>query len=317
VSAPAPIALLELADFAAARVRIAGVVRTTELLRTPIDTLFLKPELFQQVGAFKIRGAYNMVAQLSPETRARGVITYSSGNHGQAVAFAARLLDAPAVIVMPETAPPLKVRRTEAHGAEVVFAGRTSVDRKQRAEALAAERGLTMVPPFDDAAVVAGQGTIGLEIIEQQPDVQTVVVPVGGGGLLAGIATAVKRSRPAVRVIGVEPAGAAKMSASLAAGHPVTLGSSASIADGLLALRPGDIPFAHVQAFVDDVLTVTEAEIAGALRWLHQHAGIVAEPSGAAATAGVLAHGQHFGVTVAVVSGGNIAAEDFATYIGQ
>jgi threonine dehydratase len=310
------IALLELADIEAARLRIAEVVTTTPLLPTTIPGLFLKPEHLQQVGAFKIRGAYNMVAQLPAEARARGVITYSSGNHGQAVALAARLLGAPAEIVMPETAPAVKVERTRGHGAEVVFAGRTSTDRKRRAESIASERGLTMVPPFDHPWIVAGQGTVGLEIVEQRPDVQTVVVPGGGGGLLAGVATAVKRRRPDVRVIGVEPAGAAKMSTSLAAGHPVTLEASASIADGLMALRPGDFPFAHVQAFVDEVLTVTDAQIADAIRWLHGAAGVVAEPSGAAATAGVLVHGREFGVTVAIVSGGNIAPDAFAAYVG-
>jgi threonine dehydratase len=267
------------------------------------------------VGAFKIRGAYNMVAQLEPHVRSRGVITYSSGNHGQAVALAARLLGVPAVVVMPETAPALKVERTRARGAEVLFAGRTSFDRQRRAEELAVERGLTIVPPTDHEWIVAGQGTVGLEILEQRPDVETVVVPVGGGGLLAGVATAVKRSRPDVRVVGVEPSGAARMSASLAAGHPVTLETTASIADGLMTVRPGDIPFAHVRAFVDDVFTVSDEQIAAAIRWLHATAGIAAEPSGAAATAGVLAHGADFGVTVAIVSGGNIADDELAAYL--
>ncbi len=308
-------ALLELADFEDARRRIAPVLRKTPLVPTATATFFLKPEHLQDVGAFKIRGAYNMVARLAGDARRRGVITYSSGNHGQAVAFAARALGAPAVVVMPETAPPLKVERTRAHGADVVFAGRTSIERMTRAEAIAAERGLTMVPPFDHPWIVAGQGTIGLEILEQRPDVQTVVVPVGGGGLLAGVAAAVKRRRPDVRVVGVEPAGAAKMTASLSAGRPVTLPASSSIADGLIAVRPGVVPFAHVRAFVDQLLTVSDAEIVEAMRWLHRTANIAAEPSGAAATAGVLVHGGDFGVTVAVVSGGNIAGADLATYL--
>jgi threonine dehydratase len=277
--------------------------------------VFLKCENMQPMGAFKMRGAYNMVAQLAPDVRARGVITYSSGNHGQAVAMAAQLLGAPAVIVMPETAPKVKVEGARGYGADVLFAGRTSFDRKHRAEEIAASRGLTIVPPFDHEWIIAGQGTVGLEILEQCPDVTTVYVPVGGGGLISGVATAVKRSRPGVRVIGIEPAGAAKMSTSLAAGEPVTLEKSASIADGLLTLRPGDLTFAHVKAFVDEVLTVTDDQIAGAVKWLFATAKIVVEPSGAASTAGVLAHGHPSGQAVAVVSGGNVAPEDFATYI--
>ena len=211
--------------------------------------LWLKCESLQPAGAFKIRGAYNMVARLTPEQRARGVVTYSSGNHGQAMALAARELGAPAVVVMPTTAPAIKVEGARAFGAEVIFAGTTSADRRVRAEAEAAARGLTMVPPFDHEWIIAGQGTAGLEILDQCPDVAAIVVPVGGGGLLAGVAAAVKQARPQVKVIGVEPSGAAKMTASIAAGHPVTLPSTATIADGLMPVRPGDLTFAHVQAY--------------------------------------------------------------------
>jgi threonine dehydratase len=307
--------LVSLDEIAAAAARVRGIARRTPLIPSARAELFLKCENMQPMGAFKMRGAYNMVSQLPPDVRARGVITYSSGNHGQAVAMAAQILGAPAVIVMPETAPKVKVEGARAYGAEVVFAGRTSFDRKHRAEELAASRGLTMVPPFDHEWIIAGQGTLGLEMLEQCPDMNTVFVPVGGGGLIAGVATAIKRSRPDVRVIGVEPSGAAKMSTSLAAGAPVTLDKTGSIADGLMAMRPGDLTFAHAKAFVDEVLTVTDDQIAAAVKWLFATAKIVAEPSGAATTAGILAHGQPAGRTVAVVSGGNVAPEDFAKYI--
>ena len=306
--------LVSLDDITAAAARVKGVARRTPVI--PVAPgLFLKCENMQPMGAFKMRGACNMVAQLEPAARARGVITYSSGNHGQAVAMAAQLHGVPAVIVMPETAPGVKVQGARGYGAEVVFAGRTSVDRKVKAEALASARGLAMVPPFDHEWIIAGQGTVGLEILEQCPDVTDVYVPVGGGGLISGVATAVKRSNPRVRVIGVEPAGAAKMSTSLRAGEPVSLDRSGSIADGLLTLRPGDLTFAHAKAFVDEVITVTDDQIASAVGWLFRTAKIVAEPSGAAATAGVLARGAVSGTSVAVVSGGNVAPEDFARYI--
>jgi threo-3-hydroxy-L-aspartate ammonia-lyase len=307
--------LVSLDDIAAAAERVRGIARRTPVIPSAVPGLFLKCENMQPMGAFKMRGAYNMVAQLAPDVRARGVITYSSGNHGQAVALAAQIVGAPAVIVMPETAPAVKVEGARSYGAEVVFAGRTSFDRKHRAEDIATARGLTIVPPFDHEWIIAGQGTVGLEILEQHPEVRTVFVPVGGGGLISGVATAIKRTRPDVHVIGVEPAGAAKMSTSLAAGEPVTLDKTASIADGLLTLRPGDLTFAHVKTFVDEVLTVTDEQIAAAVKWLYATAKIVAEPSGAATTAGVLAYGEPPKHAVAVVSGGNVAPADFARYI--
>jgi len=269
------------------------------------------------MGAFKIRGAYNMLAQLPPAARAAGVVTYSSGNHGQAVALAAERLGMRAVIVMPETAPRVKVEGVRRYGGEVIFAGTTSVDRRTRAEAEAAASGLTIVPPFDHPWIIAGAGTCGLEILDQCPDVTAIYVPVGGGGLLSGIAAAVKARRPAVRVIGVEPAGAARMAASRAAGHPVKLEKTSSIADGLLPLQPGNLTFAHAQALVDDLVTVDDEAIAGAVRWLFREARVVAEPSGAASVAAVLQAGVSVGPgTVAVISGGNVSPADFAAYIG-
>jgi threonine dehydratase len=295
-----------------ARQRIDGVARVTPLIPASSDEawahLWLKCENLQAGGAFKLRGAFNFVSQLDATVRARGVITYSSGNHGQAMALAARRLGAPAVVIMPTSAPAVKVEGARAFGAEVQFAGTTSIDRKLAAEALAAQRGLTIVPPFDHPDIVAGQGTVGLEIVDQRPDVTTVYVPVGGGGLVSGVAAAVMRLAPSARVVGVEPAGAPKMTRSLLAGTPTTLDRIDSIADGLLAVRPGDLTFAHVQALVDEVITVSDDEIRDAMRFLVLHSKIVAEPSGAAAVAGALrlAPARSPGVHVAVVSGGNL-----------
>jgi threo-3-hydroxy-L-aspartate ammonia-lyase len=278
--------------------------------------VWLKCESFQPMGAFKIRGACNMIAQLAAEARAAGVITYSSGNHGQAVALVAQRLGIPAVIVMPETAPRVKVDGVRRYGADVIFSGTTSTHRRTRAEAEAASRGLTMVPPFDHPWIVAGAGTVGLEILEQCAQASTIYVPMGGGGLIAGVAAAVKQMRGGVRIVGVEPVGAAKMSASLAAGQPVTLERTASIADGLLTVRPGALTFAHVRAYVDDVVTVSDEAIAAAVGWLFREARLVAEPSGATAVAAVLqADPSAPAHMVAVVSGGNVGPEDFGKYI--
>lgn len=328
--------LVSLADIHAAASRVRPIARVTPLIEvpwpatavtpTPPDSrlptpdgdrpLWLKLENMQPMGAFKIRGAFNMVAQLPREALDRGVITYSSGNHGQAVAMAARALNAPAVIVMPTTAPKVKVDGARGYGAEVQFAGTTSLDRKVRAEEEAASRGLTIVPPFDHPWIIAGQGTAGLEILEQRPTVGTVFVPVGGGGLISGISTAIKLSRPTIRVVGVEPAGAAKMSTSLRAGAPVTLPKAESIADGLLTVRPGELTFQHVRQFVDEVVTVSEEQIVEAVAWLFRHARIVAEPSGAVTTAALMhGLGAPRGEVVAVVSGGNVEAAAFASYL--
>jgi threonine dehydratase len=315
--------LVTLNDIKAASERIRPAARVTPLFDLPWPgpeggrrRFWLKCENLQPMGAFKIRGATNMLRQLSPEALARGVITYSSGNHGQAVALAARELGVAAVVVMPTTAPAVKVEGAKAYGAEVQFAGTTSADRRTRAEEVAAERGLTMVPPFDDPWIIAGQGTVGLEILEQCPSVGTVYVEVGGGGLIAGVAAAIKQSHPGVRIVGVEPEGAPKMTRSLAAGHPVTLETTASIADGLLAVRPGDLNFAHVRAYVDEVVTVGDGAIECMVAWLFKHGRIVVEPSGAvAATAVALGLGHPRGDVVAIVSGGNVEPGLFARLI--
>jgi threonine dehydratase len=308
--------LVTLDDIRAAAGRIRGIASRTPLLQA--GELGLKCENLQPMGAFKIRGACNMLAQLAPEARAAGVITYSSGNHGQAVALVAQRFGIPAVIVMPETTPRVKVDGVRRYGAETIFAGTTSLHRRERAEAEATARGLTMVPPFDHPWIIAGQGTCGLEILEQYPQVTVIYVPVGGGGLISGVATAVKQMRGAARVVGVEPAGAPKMSTSRAAGRVVTLEQTASIADGLLAVRPGELTFEHVEAYVDDVITVPESAIAAAVRWLFSEGRIVAEPSGATAIAGALAHARGsrpLTGAVAVVSGGNVEPADYAGYI--
>lgn len=308
--------LVSLLDIRQAAERVKPIARVTPLVDVSAiagRALFLKCESMQPAGAFKIRGAYNMVAQLTGDQRRRGVITYSSGNHGQAMALAARSLGAPAVVVMPTTAPKIKVEGARSYGAEVIFAGTTSADRRVRAESEAQARGLTMVPPFDHEWIIAGQGTAGLEILEQKPDVAAVLVPIGGGGLVAGVAAAIRLSNPNVKMIGVEPAGAAAMKASVDAGHPVTLDRTQSVADGLMPVRPGDLTFAHVQRFVDEVVTVDDPAIVDAALWLFDKAKIVAEPSGAASVAAALAGlaDRHAGggPIVAIVSGGNVDLE--------
>jgi threonine dehydratase len=305
---------LEMIREAAERVKaIARVTPMVDVSSAAGRPLFLKCESLQPAGAFKIRGAYNMVSQLTDEQRRRGVITYSSGNHGQAMALAARQLGAPAVVVMPTTAPQIKIDGARRFGAEVILEGQTSADRRRRAEAEAASRNLTMVPPFDHEWIIAGQATAGLEILDQKPDTAAVLVPIGGGGLVAGVAAAIKQSRPQVKVIGIEPVGAAAMKASLAAGGPVTLERTHSVADGLMPVRPGDLTFAHVQEYADAVLTVEDPAIVQAVLWLFENAKIVAEPSGAASVAAALAGlADAFaggGPIVAIVSGGNMAME--------
>lgn len=311
--------LVSLDDIRGARERIRPMAKVTPLIDVSDVAgrpLWLKCESLQPGGAFKIRGAYNMVAQLTANERRRGVITYSSGNHGQAVALAARELGAPAVVVMPTTAPKIKVEGAKGFSAEVVFEGTTSLHRRARAEALAAERGLVMIPPFDHERIIAGQGTLGLEILDQLPAVRTVLVPIGGGGLISGVSAAIKQSRSDVIVIGIEPSGAAGMKRSIEAGEVRTLDGSHSIADGLMAARPGDLNFAHVRQFVDRIDTVEDEEIAAAVRWLFLRAKMVAELSGAATVAAALKEDASYqGPVVAIVSGGNMDPADVGRYV--
>lgn len=268
----------------------------------------LKLESLQRTGSFKIRGAYNFVAQIPEQSRSRGVITYSSGNHAQAVALAARLHGVRSVVVMPVTSPIIKREGAERLGAQVYLDGTTSIERKVRAEEIAEAEGLVMVPPFDDARIIAGQGTVGLEIAEDWDTFQTVLVPIGGGGLCSGCAMALRLLRPEVRILGVEPIGGASMKAALSAGEPVTLDRSESIADGLLPVRTGDLTFRHVRELVDDVVLVDEESIREAAAFLLVQLRLVVEFSGAATVAALIS-GQVDTTnrkTVAVVSGGNI-----------
>ena len=307
-------ALVSLDEIRAAARVLHGVAVRTPLL--PADDLtarlgggpiFVKPEMLQRGGAFKFRGAYTFLAALSPGERARGVIAPSSGNHAQAVAFAARIFGVQATLVMPTTVTAVKRAGVERLGGRVELAGRTTADRMERAEQLARESGSVLVPPYDDTRIIAGQGTAGLEIAEDLPDVGTVLVPVGGGGLSAGVATAVKLLVPGARVIGVEPVGAAKLTRAREAGAPVRLDATGGMADGLLATQIGTIPFAHHAAYIDEVVTIEDAELAPAMRYLLDRLKIVAEPSGAIAIAALQSgRVEPRGKTVAVLSGGNI-----------
>ena len=318
---------LDLARIRAAARRLGGIAHATPVLRsTLLDAatgarVLLKMESFQRTGSFKFRGAYNRIAQLSPAERARGVAAYSSGNHAQAVALAASLVGSTAVIVMPEDAPPEKLDATRSYGAEVVTYDRYREDRAEVAAALVAERDLTMVPPYDDLEVMAGQGTAALELVANAGPVDVLVGPVSGGGLIAGSATAVKGSYPATRVVGVEPAAADDTRQSLEAGRRITLPEvPRTIADGLQVSAPGELTFEVNRDLVDGIETVTDDELVEALVFLFERMKLVVEPSGAAGVAALLAgripgvDGKRVGV---IVSGGNVAAERFTRLVGQ
>jgi threonine dehydratase len=313
--------LVNLDDIREAQARLRGVTIHSALIRSRIHQsdpsdhfrqLYLKAENLQPIGAFKLRGAYNKIASLTPEQRARGVITYSSGNHAQGVAYAARALGTKAVIVMPNNAPAIKRAATIALGAEVVLVGPGSLERQLKAEELSAQQGYVIVPPYNDEKIIAGQGTIGLEILEDLPAVETILVPVGGGGLSSGVGAAIKLSKPNTHVIGVEPELAADAQASLRSGTIVQFAAeqvSRTMADGLRTQSVGPINFEHIRKFVDDIVTVTEAEIQEAMRRLASDPKTVAEPSGAVATAAFLFHRNQLPNTtlnVAVISGGNL-----------
>jgi threonine dehydratase len=310
----------------AAAETLRGVATRTPLVGfgPPDARRFLKAESLQPIGAFKLRGAYVAVASLPLDVRARGVITYSSGNHAQGVARAARLLGVPVVIVMPSDAPRIKRERVEADGAEIVTVGTASDERQRVAEAIAAERSLSVIPPFDDDRIIAGQGTIGLELVADQPDLGVVLVPVGGGGLASGVAVAIKALRPEIRVIGVEPELAADAHDSLERGEIVRWPSelvSRTIADGTRTQALGVRTFVYLRAYLERIVTVSEAEIAAGVRLAAERARLVAEPSGALAIAAMVFHSRELGLDreagsiVAVVSGGNVDPERYREYL--
>ena len=324
--------LVTIADIRAAAGRIADIVYKTPLVRAQFPGLsgfgtdkeiYLKAESLQPIGAFKIRGASNKILQLSAEQIARGVITYSSGNHAQGVAYAARAVGAKAVIVMPSNAPAIKRAATLALGAEVVDVGVASSERLAKSDELVREHGYVVIPPYDDEQIIAGQATCGLEIVEALPDVDLVLAPVSGGGLLSGVATAVKLLRPQAKVFGIEPELAGDTAESFRSGAIVTWPAeltSRTIADGLRTQSVGERNFAHIQAFVDGVITVTEAEIKAAMRAIVAATRLLPEPSGAVATAALLFHAGElpaYKKAAAVVSGGNVDPAQLAEILTE
>ena len=307
------IPVVTLADIQAARELLEGVA-----IRTPVEEsrwltglaggpVHLKCENLQRTGSFKVRGAYNRIARLSDDERAAGVVAASAGNHAQGVALAAQLLGIKATVFMPEGAPIPKEKATRGYGADVIFFGKYIDQALVRAREFAAETGAVLIHPFDHEDIVAGQGTCGLEILEQVPDVATVLVPTGGGGLVAGVATAIKSLNPSVRVVGVQAEGAAAFPISISAGEPVQLETMKTMADGIAVGRPGDVPFKAVQEFVDEMVTVSEESLSRALLALIERAKMVVEPAGAAAVAAILENPTAFATpAVAILSGGNI-----------
>jgi threonine dehydratase len=320
--------LVDLEAVRAAAARLAGIATRTPLVPFgPSSTRhLLKAESLQPIGAFKIRGAYNAISSLTDEERSRGIVTHSSGNHAQGVARAARLLGCRAVIVMPGDAPSVKVDRVRADGAEIVMVGTAASERADTADGLAAEHGYTLIPPYDDDRVIAGQGTCGLEIAEDLPDLAGVLVPIGGGGLASGVAVAVRALHPRSRIIGVEPELAADAQASLRQGRIVRItaeDAGRTMADGVRSQAIGQRTFAHLRALLDDVVTVSEAEIAAAVRLAAEESRLVVEPSGALSIAALHFHAAEAGVAdargpvVAVVSGGNVDPERYRTLLAS
>ena len=318
--------MIELDDLRAAARRLEGIAHRTPVLtsRTLNEAtgaqVFLKAENLQRGGAFKIRGAYNKISQLSPEELTRGIAAFSSGNHAQAVALSARLIGTRATILMPEDAPASKLAATRGYGAEVITYDRYSQNRSELGLTLTAERGLTLVHPYDDPAIIAGQGTAALELLEEIPDLEVLLVPVGGGGLISGCSIAMRSvGRPDAQIIGVEPAAGDDTKQSLAAGHRVVIAVPRTIADGQQVDSPGEITFEIIQKNVDDIDLVTDAEIVGAMAFLFERMKIVVEPSGACALAALLSGhlerisgGKKVGV---VLSGGNIGIERFLSLL--
>ncbi len=328
--------MVTLDDIKAAQKKIHGVAARTPLVRyyppaekngaptsVPASGLWLKPESFQPIGAFKLRGAYNKIASLTESERAKGVISYSSGNHAQGVAYAARVFGVKCVMVMPRNAPKIKVDATAALGAEIVVVGGSSSERMQKAEELAAQHGYAIVPPYNDPFIIAGQGTVGLEILEDLPDVDLVLAPVGGGGLISGVSAAIKLSGSKAKVVGVEPELANDAQQSFRRGEIVQLPAervSSTLADGLRTQSVGPLNFEHIRNYVDDIISVTENEIRRAMRKAVMAARVVAEPSGAVTLAAWLYHQKELPAAkkaVAIVSGGNVEPQLLAEVLGE
>jgi threo-3-hydroxy-L-aspartate ammonia-lyase len=314
--------VITLDDVRAAAERVDGVAN-----RTPVFTsrtldertgarVHVKAECFQRGGAFKFRGAYNAIAMLDAETRARGVLAYSSGNHAQAVAVAARLLGTTATIVMPLDAPPAKLEATRGYGAEIVSYDRWTENREEIGARLATERGLELIRPYDDVRVMAGQGTVALELLEDIPDLDVLVTPVGGGGLIAGCATAAAALRPGIRVVGVEPEAGDDTRRSLEAGRRMRIEIPKTIADGLQTTEPGELTFEVNRRLVDEVITVGDDEIVDAMAFLFDRLKLVTEPSGAVGVAALLAGRVRGGRIGVVISGGNVGVSRFAALLG-
>ncbi|WP_457965073.1 threonine/serine dehydratase [Arthrobacter sp. D1-29] len=316
-----PTSLTSLEDLYLAQSHIGTTCLRTPVLQMPPHSaggrpLWIKAESLQYTGSFKLRGATNAVAALDDRAKAAGVIGYSAGNHGRGLARAARLAGIAATVVMPETAPSTKILGTREEGATVIL--RPPTETMTHAKDLAAAHGLTVVPPDDDAMIIAGQGTIGLELLDQLDDLEIVLVPVGGGGLISGVAAAIKSLRPNIRVIAVEPELAGDLAESIATGERKRWSrelTGRTIADGLRSTMVGDLPWEHIQALVDDVVTVSEDSIVEAMRWLAETSRLIVEPSGAVAAAAVLEHSTRIGTgtIAAIATGGNIDLEKFAS----
>jgi threonine dehydratase len=308
--------VISIDDVADAAVRIADHAHRTPVLRArSLPNVLLKAECFQRTGSFKFRGAFNRISRLTEEERRRGVAAFSSGNHAQAVALAARELGTSAVILMPNDAPANKVAATRGYGAEVVMYDRYAEDRDALGRALADDQGRVLVPPYDDPFIMAGQGTVALEFIESGP-FDSFVVPVGGGGLISGCATVVKAMHPATRVIGVEPEAGDDVKQSLVAGTRVSIPVPRTIADGQQTTSPGELTFAVINELVDEIVTVTDEQIVDAMRFMFERMKTVVEPSGACALAAVLSGAvPTTGVVGVVLSGGNIDATRFASLV--
>ncbi|WP_315015975.1 threonine ammonia-lyase [Capnocytophaga leadbetteri] len=314
---------MKLQDFTTAREHLQKVLLPTHLIYSPIfseesqNQIYIKPENLQKTGAFKIRGAYNKINKLTEEEKKRGVIASSAGNHAQGVAYAARELGIKAVIVMPKTTPLIKVQSTKKYGAEVVLYGDVYDDAYQKAKELEAQEGYVFVHPFDDIDVLEGQGTIALEILEEMPDAEVIVVPIGGGGLISGIAAAAKMIKPEIKIIGVEPSGAASATEALKKNKVVTLPEANTIADGTAVKRIGDLTFNCIKQYVDEVVTVDDYELTEAFLLLAEKHKIIAENSGILPLAALKKLSERGKKVVPVVSGGNIDVLMISSMIGK